>query len=83
MTRVHLDIKDAAYERFMNVLKEFKNDEVKIVSDDSHFEANKLQLNKDLVEIRSGKSTSYSIEEVEESLELIILKHENSSKSEV
>jgi hypothetical protein len=65
MTRVHLDIKDAAYERFMNVLKEFKNDEVKIVSDDSNFEKSKAYIKEQLDEIDAGKAKFYIQEEFE------------------
>jgi hypothetical protein len=60
-----LRIKDVAYERFMNVLKEFKNDEVKIVSDDSHFEKSKAYIKEQLEEIDEGKAKFYTQEEFE------------------
>jgi hypothetical protein len=77
MTRLHLDIQDAAYERFMGVLKEFKNDEVIIVSDDSHFEKSKAYIKQQLDEIDAGKAKFYSIDEVEASLDEIINKYES------
>jgi hypothetical protein len=80
MTTVHLEIKDAAYGRFLETLKGFDSNEIKIVSEDSHLAKSKAYIKKQLDEIDAGKATFYSIEEVEASLDKIISKYESNSK---
>lgn len=86
MDSVHLNIHASVYEHFMKFLGKFKNHEIDIISTNekimpknNQFERIKADLHADFEHMNSGKSKSYSIEDLEESLDKIIAKYETNS----
>ena len=83
MHSVHLNIHDSVYDHFMKFLGKFKNHEIVIVATDgkltpknNQFERTKAELQADFEDMNSGNSKSYTIEELEKSLDQIIAKYE-------
>jgi hypothetical protein len=62
----------------MWILKGFNKSDIEIISEDQQFIKEKRYLAEDLKEIDDGNATFYSIEELENELEKVISKHENS-----
>lgn len=84
MHTIQLNVHDSVYDHFMKILGKFKNHEIDIISTNdiesnpkSQFERIKAELHADFENLQTGKSKSYSIQELEESLDQIIKKYEN------
>ena len=82
MPTVTLNVKDSVYKDFLNVLKDFKKSEIKLISveitDKKHpiFLKNQKELHETFRKIDSGETTLIGMEEFEASLDKIIAKYE-------
>ncbi len=77
MHSLKLNIDDKIYDRLLWFLNKFSKDELEIIIEDVNFEVNKKYLQSELNEIKEGKATFYTVEEVEQRLDKIIEKHES------
>ncbi len=84
MHTLQLNIHDSVYDQFIGLLSKFKNNEIKIVSEnidneliDHNFLANQRYLQNELDEINSGKAEFISMEEFEEMTNKVLAKYEN------
>lgn len=74
MQTIQLSVQDSAYGNLMQFLGTFKNDEIKVLSDerpiikDARFLKNQKELHETLRKIDSGETTLMSFEEFEERL---------------
>ncbi|WP_205635644.1 hypothetical protein [Algoriphagus faecimaris] len=59
------------------LLGQFKSEDIQIIENDEKFEGDKLYAQNELQRLNSGKSKSYSIDELDELLEKSIRQHEN------
>jgi uncharacterized protein YdcH (DUF465 family) len=59
-------------------LSKFNKDEIEIISENNEFVSNQNYLQNELDQIETKKAKFYSINEVEDELDEIIAKHENS-----
>jgi uncharacterized protein YdcH (DUF465 family) len=77
MHSVKLKIDDKIYENLLWLLRKFNKDELEIIIEDTNFREYKTYLEAELKEIKEGNATFYTMNEVEQRLDLIIKKHEN------
>ena len=77
MVTVRLNIKEDAIDRVMQSLNAFTRDEVVIIKEDHHFFDNQVYLAKELEEINNGNAEFVSHDELEKTLNGVLLKHEN------
>ena len=77
MLTVRLNIKENALDRVMQSLKAFSSDEVVIVNEDQNFLESQSYLHKELEELNNGDAEFVSHEDLENSLNEVIAKHEN------
>ena len=78
MHTVKLRVNDRIYEKFLWLLSKFNKDEIEIIPENSDFIINQKYLAGELNEIRQGKANFLEMDEVEQRLEKIIDKHEDS-----
>ncbi len=74
---MRLRVNEGIYEKLMWFLNKFDKDELEIISETEHYTANQNYLAKELDEIVAGEAKFLSMEEVEQRLENIIKKHED------
>lgn len=77
MHTIQLKINDSVYERLLNLLSQFKKEEVEIISNDTEFETNKAYLQKEYADIVAEGAVFYSQEEFEAELDKVISKYED------
>ncbi|MCD4691933.1 MAG: hypothetical protein K8R79_03370 [Calditrichales bacterium] len=78
MQTIKLKINDSIYDKIMWFLSKFNKDEIEIISENHEFVSNQNYLQNELNQIETRKAKFYSINEVEDELDEIIAKHENS-----
>jgi hypothetical protein len=78
MHTVILRVNDKIYDKLLWLLGKFNKDEVEIIPEASDFARNQKYLAGELDEILKGKATFIEMDEVEQRLENVIKKHENS-----
>ena len=77
MRTIRLHIDDKIYDRFIRVLGEFSQDEIKIVNEDTLYAENKKYLENELNEMIEGNASFVTLEEAEQRLEHVIRNNEN------
>jgi hypothetical protein len=77
MHTIRLRINDRIYDKLLWLLSKFDNDELEIISEDAEFVENQKYLNSELNEIIQGKAKFVDINEVNDRLETIITRNEN------
>ena len=77
MQTIRLRINDRIYDKLIWLLSKFNHDELEIITEDTVFIENQKYLNSDLHEITQGKATLVDMKEVNDRLETIIAKNEN------
>ncbi|MGJ3235672.1 MAG: tRNA pseudouridine synthase A [Bacteroidota bacterium] len=78
MQTIRLRVNDKVYEKLVWLLKKFNKTDIEIISEDENFLKDKAYLQRELNEIDNGKAVFYSLEELEDELDKVISKHENS-----
>jgi len=74
MHSLKLKINDRIYDLLLGLLNKFNKDELEIVLEDSDLHDHKQYLEAELKEVIEGNATFYSIDEVEQRLDMIIKK---------
>lgn len=77
MLTVRLNINENALDRVMKSLNGFTSDELVVINEDQNYLTNQKYLHNELEEINSGNAEFISHEELESSLDEIILKYED------
>ncbi|MDP2189713.1 MAG: hypothetical protein Q8J69_13630 [Sphingobacteriaceae bacterium] len=79
MQTVKLKVKEGVYEELLSLLSKFEKDEVEVISEpmDMDFKMNQEHLAVELDDLVKGKAKLIELDEVEQRLEYIIIKHEN------
>ena len=77
MRPIRLHIDDKIYDRFIRVLGEFSQDEIKIVNEDTLYAENKKYLDNELNEMIEGNTSFVTLEEAEQRLEHVIRNNED------
>lgn len=77
MQTIRLRINDRIYDKLIWLLSKFNHDELEIIAEDTVFIENQKYLNSELHEITQGKATLVDMKEVNDRLETIIAKNEN------
>lgn len=77
MQTIRLRINDRIYDKLIWLLSKFNHDELEIITEDAEFVENQKYLNSELHEITQGKATLVDMKEVNDRLETIIAKNEN------
>ena len=78
MQTIRLRVNDKVYEKLIWLLKKFNKTDIEIISEDENYLKDKAYLQRELNEIDNGKAVFYSLEELEDELDKVISKHENS-----
>jgi|TARA_R100000027_G_scaffold62371_1_gene54427 hypothetical protein len=78
MQTIRLRVNDKVYEKLVWLLKKFNKTDIEIISEDENYLKDKAYLQRELNEIDNGKAVFYSLEELEDELDKVISKHENS-----
>ncbi|HTG66158.1 MAG TPA: hypothetical protein VL859_07270, partial [Flavobacterium sp.] len=65
MEAIRLEFKSEIKEKILELLSSFSSDELKIVQEDSDFDANKKKLDVALAKIKNGTAESCSLEELD------------------
>jgi hypothetical protein len=78
MHTLRLKINDTVFDKLIWLLSKFRKDEVEIINEDAEFFENQKYLEKELGEILKEEANFIEIDEVEQRLENIIKRHENS-----
>lgn len=76
MHTVKLRVNDGVYEKLIGLLSKFNKDEVEIISETSDFAKNQKLLANELTEILNGQARFIEMDEADQRLENIIIKHE-------
>jgi len=77
MHTIRLKIHDKAYKDFMSIISKFSTDEIEIIHETEKFLRDKAALLDELSEMKEGKAKYHTLDELENSLEETIKKHEN------
>ncbi len=77
MTTIRLNVEKNVLQKVMKLLNSFSSKEQVIIQEDELFKKNQSYLQKELDEIDGGKSEFVSHEDLENSLNEVILKYEN------
>jgi hypothetical protein len=78
MHTVRLRINERIYDRFIWLLSKFSKDEVEIIPESEDYIVNQKYLAGELDDISSGKATFLELNDVNERMENVIKKNENS-----
>lgn len=78
MQTIRLRVNDKVYEKLVWLLKKINKTNIEIISEDENYLKDKAYLQRELNEIDNGKAVFYSLEELEDELDKVISKHENS-----
>jgi len=77
MHTLRLKVNDKVYDKLLWLLGKFDKDEIEIIADASDFIKNQKYLDQELNEILDGTANFMEIDEAEQRLENVIIKHEN------
>ncbi len=77
MHTIRLRINDRIYDKLIWLLSKFNKDEIEIITENSEFIENQKYLTSEFNEIIQGKALFVDINEVNERLEKIIVRNEN------
>ncbi len=77
MATITLYVKDGVLKKFLQLLGKFDDSEVRVVSEDAEFLAQKEHLHKQSERLARGEAKTYSIEEVDNYLDKVIGEYEN------
>ena len=77
MHTIRLRINDRIYDKLIWLLSKFNKDEIEIITENSEFIENQKYLTSEFNEIIQGKPLFVDINEVDERLEKIIVRNEN------
>ncbi len=77
MQTIRLRINDRIYDKLIWLLSKFNSDEIEIITENAEFIENQKYLTSELNEIIQGKTVFVDIKEVNERLEKIIVRNEN------
>ena len=77
MQTIRLRINDRIYDKLIWLLSKFNSDEIEIITENADFIENQKYLTSEFNEIIQGKAVFVDINEVNESLEKIIARNEN------
>jgi hypothetical protein len=77
MQTIRLRINDRIYDKLIWLLSKFNSDEIEIITENADFIENQKYLTSEFKEIIQGKAVFVDINEVNESLEKIIARNEN------
>lgn len=78
MHTVRLRVNDKVYNKLIGLLGKFSKDEVEVIPETNDFIMNQKYLYGELKEILNGKAKFLEMDEVEQRLENIVRKNENS-----
>jgi len=78
MQIVRLRVNERIYDRFIWLLSKFSKDEVEIIPESEDYNLNQKYLAGELDDISSGKAIFLELNDVEQRLEKVIKKHEDS-----
>jgi len=78
MHTLRLKVNDKIYDKLLWLLSKFNKDEIEIITDTSDFKKDQKYLTHELNEILAGNANYIEMDEVEQRLENVIKKHENS-----
>jgi len=78
MHTLRLKVNDKIYDKLLGLLNKFDKDEIEIIADTSDFIKDQKYLTHEYNEILDGASKFIEMDEVEQRLENVIKKHENS-----
>ena len=77
MQTIRLRINDRIYDKLIWLLSKFNSDEIEIITENADFIENQKYLTSEFNEIIQGKAVFVDINEVNERLEKIIARNEN------
>lgn len=77
MRNMTLKVNDSVYDKLLWLLGKFSKDEVEIIADTSDFINNQKYLNDELNDILKGNTNFTEIDDAEQRLENIIVRHED------
>jgi hypothetical protein len=77
MQTIRLRINDRVYDKIIWLLSKFNSDEIEIITENDEFIENQKYLSSELNEIIQGKTVFIDFNEVNERLEKIIVRNEN------
>ena len=78
MHTLRLNVNEKVYDKLLRLLGKFNKDEIEIIADTSDFTNNQKYLDHELKEILNGTAHFIELDEAEQRLENVIIKHENS-----
>ena len=78
MHTLRLNVNEKVYDKLLKLLGKFSEDEIEIISETFDLKINQKYLDHELKEILNGSARFIELDEVEQKLENVILKHENS-----
>lgn len=78
MHTLRLNVNEKVYDKLLKLLGKFSEDEIEIISETFDLKINQKYLDHELKEILNGSARFIELDEVEQRLENVILKHENS-----
>ena len=76
MKTIRIDVEDQVYPALMGLLERINEKGITII-EDSEFESYRKELHKDLAEIESGKAKLFSLESLDQDIDELISKYEN------
>jgi hypothetical protein len=77
MQTIKLKMSNEVYNKVLELLLQFGDDDVEIISDQDEFNETKAFLHKEFDEMKSGDAEFYDINEADEKFEKTINSHEN------
>jgi flagellar motor component MotA len=79
MQTLRLLVSDKVYDNIMQLLSKFRKEELEIITENDHYLSVQQYLQKELNEMNEGKAKYHTIEDLDNTLESMIKKHENKS----
>ena len=79
MQTLRLLVSDKVYDNIMQLLSKFRKEELEIITENDHYLSVQQYLQNELNEMNEGKAEYHTIEELDNTLESMIKKHENKS----
>ena len=77
MHTLRLNVNEKVYDKLLRLLGKFNKDEIEIIAETSDFKKNQKDLDHELKEILNGTARFIEMDEAEQRLENVIVKHEN------
>ena len=78
MHTLRLNANEKAYDKLLRLLGKFSKDEIEIIPETVDFKKNQQYLDHELTDMLNGTARFMEMDEVEQRLENVIIKHENS-----